>query len=199
MRTFVGRNGKYVWRESWLIKLQLVLQLIGCDRRWHDFVLPITGGTVVKVKHSCSNFHLEWKMTQVARLGICGNQEVIEESRMWALLTSDNNNSLLVIIIIIIQMIIFIIIIICIFIIVIIKFSNFPQRKEKSATYCYGLLYWRSNIKSVLDLRNFILVYHLIWIRKSEGKKRNVSLLPTFGRRSVVRYFTFYEVPMVNS
>lgn len=180
MRTFVGRNGKYVWRESWLIKLQLVLQLIGCDRRWHDFVLPITGGTVVKVKHSCSNFHLEWKMTQAARLSIYGNLEVIEESRMWALLTS-------------------IIIIICIFIIVIIKFSNFPQRKEKSATYCYGLLYWRSNIKSVLDLRNFILVHHLIWIRKSEGKKRNVSLLPTFGRRSVVRYFTFYKVPMVNS
>lgn len=107
MRTFVGRNGKYVWRESWLIKLQLVLQLIGCDRRWHDFVLPITGGTVVKVKHSCSNFHLEWKMTQAARLSIYGNLEVIEESRMWALLTS-------------------IIIIICIFIIVIIKFSNFP-------------------------------------------------------------------------
>ena len=42
-----------------MIKLQLVLQLIGCDRRWHDFVLPITDGTVVKVKHSCSNFHLE--------------------------------------------------------------------------------------------------------------------------------------------
>ena len=157
---------------------------------------------MVKVKHSCSNFHLEWKMTQAARLSIYGNLEVIEESRMWALLTSDNNNSLLVIIIIIIQMIIFSIIIICIFIIVIINFSNFPQkkkRKEKSATYCYGLLYWRSNIKSVLDLRNFILVYHLIWIRKSEGEKRNVSLLPTFGRRSVVKYFTFYEVPMVNS
>ena len=167
-----------LWRK-WkicLIKLQLVLQLIGCDRRWHDFVLPITGGTVVKVKHSCSNFHLEWKMTQAARLSIYGKLEVIEESRMWALLTSDNNNSLLVIIIIIIQMIIFIIIIICIFIIVITKFSNFPQwkrkRKEKSATYCYGLLYWRSNIKSVLDLRNFILVDHLIWIRKSEEKKK---------------------------
>ena len=42
-----------------MIKLQLVLQLIGCNRRWHDFVLTITGGTVVKVKHSCSNFHLE--------------------------------------------------------------------------------------------------------------------------------------------
>ena len=131
MRTFVGRNGKYVWRESWLIKLQLVLQLIGCDRRWHDFFLTITGGTVVKVKHSCSNFHLEWKMTQAARLSIYGNLEVIEESQMWALLTSDNNNSLLVIIIIIIQMIIFIIIIICIFIIVIIKFSNFPQWKRR--------------------------------------------------------------------
>lgn len=115
--------------ESWFIKLQLVLQLIGCDRRWHDFVLTITGGTVVKVKHSCSNFHLEWKMTQAARLSIYGNLEVIEESQMWALLTSDNNNSLLVIIII--QMIIFIIIIICIFIIVIIKFSNFPQWKRR--------------------------------------------------------------------
>ena len=46
-------------------------------------------------------------MTQAARLSIYGNLEVIEESRMWALLTS-------------------IIIIICIFIIVIIKFSNFP-------------------------------------------------------------------------
>lgn len=68
-------------------------------------------------------------MTQVARLGIYGKLEVIEESRMWALLTSDNNNSLLVIIIIIIQMII--IIIICIFIIVIIKFSNFPQWKRR--------------------------------------------------------------------
>ena len=197
MRTFVEEMENMFDGESWLIKLQLVLQLIGCDRRWHDFVLPITGGTVVKVKHSCSNFHLERKMTQAARLSIYGKLEVIEESRMWALLTSDNNNSLLVIIITIIQMII--IIIICIFIIVIIKFSNFPQRKEKSATYCYGLLYWRSNIKSVLDLRNFILVDHLIWIRKSEEKKRNVSLLPTFGRRSVVRYFTFYEVPMVNT
>ena len=70
-------------------------------------------------------------MTQVARLGICGNQEVIEESRMWALLTSDSNNSLLIIIIIIIQMIIFSIIIICIFIIVIIKVSNFPQWKRR--------------------------------------------------------------------
>ena len=199
MRAFVGEMENMFDGESWVIKLQLVLQLIGCDRRWHDFVLTITGGTVVKVKHSCSNFHLEWKMTRAARLSIYGNLEVIEESRIWALLTSDNNNSLLIIILIIIQMIIFIIIIICIFIIVIIKFSNFPQRKEKSATYCYGLLYWRSNIKSVLDLRNFILVDHLIWIRKSEEKKRNVSLLPTFGRRSVVRYFTFYEVPMVNS
>ena len=96
------------------------------------FYLTITGGTVVKVKHSCSNFHLEWKMTQAARLSIYGKLEVIEESRMWALLTSDNNNnSLLIIILIIIQMIIFIIIIICIFIIVIIKFSNFPQWKRR--------------------------------------------------------------------
>ena len=71
-------------------------------------------------------------MTQAARLSIYGNLEVIEESRMWALLTSDNNNnSLLIIILIIIQMIIFIIIIICIFIIVIIKFSNFPQWKRR--------------------------------------------------------------------
>lgn len=140
--------------ESWLIKLQLVLQLIGCDRRWHDFVLTITGVTVVKVKHSCSNFHLEWKMTQAARLSIYGNLEVIEESQMWALLTSDNNNSLLVIIIIIIQMIIFIIIIICIFSLLLLSFQTSHSEKEEKGKLS-DLLLWSALLKVQYQKRSW--------------------------------------------
>ena len=203
MRAFVGEMENMFDGESWVIKLQLVLQLIGCDRRWHDFVLPITGGTVVKVKHSCSNFHLEWKMTQAARLSIYGNLEVIEESRIWALLTSHNNNSLLIIIIIIIQMIIFSIIIICIFIIVIIKFSNFPQwkRRERKNQRLTVMVCFTEGPISKAFLTSETLSLYTTWsgLENLKRKKRNVSLLPTFGRRSVVKYFTFYEVPMVNS